>query len=87
MWNKRWWVKETTPHVLKARFNDLLKKARFSVLSYAEHHFKPHGFTALWLLGESHLAIHTFPEAGKSYIELSSCNKEMYDSFVEGVVK
>ena len=42
-------------------------------LIYIDYHFTPYGFTALYLLSESHLAIHTFPEENKSYIELSSC--------------
>jgi S-adenosylmethionine decarboxylase len=32
-------------------------------------------------LAESHLAIHTFPEEGKTYIELSSCNERMQKAF------
>jgi S-adenosylmethionine/arginine decarboxylase-like enzyme len=41
----------------------------------------------LYLLGESHFAIHTFPEHGKSYIELSSCNENMYIKCVEVLKK
>jgi len=48
-----------------------------------EHNFAPQGYTAIWLLSESHFAIHTFPEEHKTYIELSSCNREMYDRFLE----
>ncbi|MEL7222709.1 MAG: S-adenosylmethionine decarboxylase, partial [Bacteroidota bacterium] len=44
--------------------------------------FEPQGWTGIWLLAESHLAIHTFPEARKTYIELSSCNRQMYDDFL-----
>ena len=48
-----------------------------------EHAFEPIGWTGIWLLAESHLAIHTFPEENKTYIEISSCNKEMYDEFLK----
>ena len=48
----------------------------------SEHPFNPQGYTALWLLSESHFAVHTFPEFGKSYIELSSCNLEYYQKFL-----
>ena len=46
---------------------------------------EPEGYTALWLLGESHFAIHTFPEEQKTYIELSSCNLEYYEFFKANV--
>ena len=48
-----------------------------------DHHFSPQGYTALWLLTESHFAVHTFPEFGRSYIELSSCNLEFYQAFLK----
>lgn len=59
-----------------------LIRSGFTVLNYCEHKFSPHGFTALWLLGESHFAIHTFPEEETYYWELSSCVKEYYDNFI-----
>ena len=39
-------------------------------------------YTKLWLLGESHLALHTFPEENKDYVELSSCNVAYFDAFI-----
>ncbi len=36
----------------------------------------------LWLLAESHFAIHTFPEENKMYIEISSCVKKYFDNFL-----
>ena len=48
-----------------------------------EHSFQPQGYTAIWLLAESHFAIHTFPEENKTYIELSSCNRTMYHAFLK----
>lgn len=47
-----------------------------------EHHFEPQGYTAVWLLAESHCALHTFPEENKAYVELSSCNIDMYTDFI-----
>nr|DAO98746.1 MAG TPA: S-adenosylmethionine decarboxylase [Caudoviricetes sp.] len=37
----------------------------------------------MWLLTESHFAVHTFPEFGKTYIELSSCNPDFFTKFIE----
>lgn len=44
--------------------------------------FDPFGYTCLILLSESHLAIHTFPERGKAYIELTSCVHDPFYRFI-----
>ena len=82
IYNLSGWIKETNPNKLKNNYSDLLGLSGFEILNFQEHYFEPHGYTALWLLGESHLAIHTFPEEQKSYVELSSCNEDYYLYFV-----
>jgi len=83
IWNFSEWIAETNPQKIREHFDALLRKAGFNILRFTAHHFKPQGYTALWLLSESHFAVHTFPEYGKSYIELSSCNLEYYQRFLE----
>ena len=61
--------------------NNLIESG-FKVVKKVEHYFEVQGYTALWLLSESHFAVHTFPEEHKMYIEISSCVKEYYDRFV-----
>jgi S-adenosylmethionine decarboxylase len=73
MFNYQNWIEETNPFELRKKYDDQLRESGFGVLSFMEYSFEPQGYTALWLLSESHFAIHTFPEEGKSYIELSSC--------------
>lgn len=85
MWNCSGWVNETDPAELKKHYTVALSSAGFSVLDVAEHHFSPQGYTALFLLGESHLALHTFPEDGQTYFELSSCVSQPFYSFVRGL--
>lgn len=82
IWNFNEWITETDPGTLGKQFEPMLKDAGFHVLQVCVHHFQPYGFTALYLLCESHFAIHTFPEENKTYIELSSCNKQYFDRFV-----
>lgn len=77
------WIKENEPIKLKEYFDDLLSKCGFKIINFMEYHFEPQGYTALYLLSESHFAIHTFPEHGKSYIELSSCNEQYFLNFVK----
>lgn len=74
IFNDRFWVGETDTNKVKNKLDTLLSESNLNVLDFTEHYFTPQGYTALWLLSESHLAVHTFPEEQKSYIELSSCN-------------
>lgn len=83
MFNYQNWVEETDPFELRKKYDEQLKESGFGVLSFIEYNFEPHGYTALWLLSESHFAIHTFPEEEKSYIELSSCIEKQYLKFIE----
>lgn len=83
IWNSNGWVTETDKTTLVRVCDNALKQAGFSVLDTCEHDFIPQGFTKLWLLGESHFAIHTFPEHGKTYVELSSCNEDMFCKCVD----
>lgn len=74
------WVLETNPIKLKSTFEKLLIDSGFNIINFTEHFFPVKGYTCIWLLGESHLAIHTFPESKKSYIQISSCNEEKLNS-------
>ena len=83
MFNHSGWVSETDPFKLRTTYKELLEDSGFGILSFMEYSFEPQGYTAIWLLSESHFAIHTFPEEGKSYIELSSCIEKQYRKFME----
>lgn len=77
----RFWTSCIEPKELVVTYEQQLKKAGFTIVLFNEHYFPEQGYTCFWLLGESHLAIHTFPESNKSYIELSSCNLEKLEIF------
>ena len=80
--NFQGWLNNSDSQSLKENIEKMLLEAGFTVLSFVEHHFSPQGYTALWLLAESHCALHTFPEENRSYVELSSCNGDLYVNFV-----
>lgn len=82
IWNHSEWIQETNPTKIREKYDDLLRKSGFNILCFTDHHFSPQGYTALWLLTESHFAIHTFPEYNRTYIELSSCNLGFYQNFL-----
>jgi len=52
---------------------EILSNTKVNVLDEIFHEFEPQGFTALYLLSESHMSIHTWPEHGKIRIDLFSC--------------
>jgi len=81
IWNQSWWIDLVNPGVLEPMCQRRLLASGFGVMGFIEHHFEPQGWTGLWLLAESHLAVHTFPEENRTYIELSSCNENSYNQF------
>ncbi|WP_459211103.1 S-adenosylmethionine decarboxylase [Aquimarina rhabdastrellae] len=83
IYNHQEWVEEVVPDILKNKYEEKLKKAGFTIIKFDEYYFPEKGYTCFWLLAESHLAIHTFPEAQKSYIELSSCNEQKLKDFIK----
>jgi len=85
IYNYAIWINETNPKALKNKFTNILTDSGFNVLDVSEKHFKPYGYTALFLLSESHLAIHTFPEEKTTYIELSSCVKKPFNVFINNL--
>ena len=44
-----------------------------TLLGEVSHHFHPQGVTALALIAESHVAIHTWPECGYAAVDVFTC--------------
>ena len=53
------------------------KLANATVLNLISNKFEPQGVTAIALLGESHLSIHTWPEAHYSAVDIFTCGQNM----------
>ncbi len=45
------------------------------LLHEVSHHFHPQGVTALALIAESHVAIHTWPEYGYAAVDVFTCGQ------------
>lgn len=86
MFNLKKWINTTDSHFLKSKFKEILEKNGFKIVGFVDFHFEPYGYTCLFLLSESHLAIHTFPEENKTYIELSSCVRTQFQNFKQDFV-
>lgn len=54
-------------------FEEVLKIAKMTVLERRFHKFEPQGYTGFYLLSESHLSFHTWPEKGTCSIDIYSC--------------
>ena len=44
-----------------------------TLLNVSSHKFNPHGVTAVALLAESHISIHTWPENGMAVCDVFTC--------------
>ena len=62
---------------LRCTINNAAKKANARVLNLISHKFEPQGVTAIALLSESHLSIHTWPESHYAAIDIFTCGQNM----------
>ncbi len=62
---------------LRCQLNSAAKLAKASVLNIVSNKFEPLGVTAIALLAESHLSIHTWPESQYSAIDIFTCGRNM----------
>jgi S-adenosylmethionine decarboxylase len=49
------------------------KKCQSTLLALHSHKFEPQGVTAIVLLAESHISIHTWPEKGMAVCDVFTC--------------
>ena len=60
---------------LRCTLNKSAKLAKATVLNLISHKFEPQGVTAIALLAESHISIHTWPESNYSAIDIFTCGQ------------
>ncbi|MGC8849574.1 MAG: adenosylmethionine decarboxylase [Candidatus Bathyarchaeia archaeon] len=51
----------------------VISRSGFRVISSSFHQFEPYGVSAVYLLAESHLSVHTWPEYGYLALDIFSC--------------
>lgn len=54
----------------------LVKDTKSTPLIYNEHCFKPQGKSAFFILEESHISIHTYPEFGYVAVDIFCCGNK-----------
>ena len=62
---------------LRCTLNRAAKLANASVLNLISNKFEPQGVTAIALLAESHISIHTWPESNYSAVDIFTCGQNM----------
>ncbi len=86
IYHKSFWINtQQKTNGLNKLFEKFLRISGFNILNFAESYFEPQGYTAIWILAESHLAIHTFPENSSIYIDISSCSEIKMNEFVSNL--
>ncbi|MBO8230871.1 adenosylmethionine decarboxylase [Prochlorococcus marinus str. MU1404] len=62
---------------LRCTLTRAAKFARATVLNLMSNKFEPQGVTAIALLAESHISIHTWPESNYSAVDIFTCGQNM----------
>ena len=62
---------------LRCTLNRAAKLAKATVLNLISNKFEPQGVTAIALLAESHISIHTWPESNYSAVDIFTCGQNM----------
>ena len=65
---------------------DVAKKVKATILHSYKHEFIPQGVTAVVIISESHLSVHTWPEWNMAAFDFFTCNKNMDGEFVVGEI-
>jgi S-adenosylmethionine decarboxylase len=63
------------PQAIEASLREAARLARSTLLQHMAHRFHPQGVTALGLLAESHISIHTWPEMGYAAADVFTCGE------------
>jgi S-adenosylmethionine decarboxylase len=58
---------------VRQSLRDAATQAKATLLNEVLHQFEPQGITALALLSESHISIHTWPEVGYAALDVFTC--------------
>jgi S-adenosylmethionine decarboxylase proenzyme len=76
---------------LQNLMNTICAENNYSVLQTSHHQFEPDGFSILYLLSESHMSIHTFPEKNYIAFDLYTCrtypNNDTYNTIYNDLVR
>ena len=67
--------------------DDASKHANMTLINIMSHKFYPQGVTAIALLAESHMSIHTWPETGRAAVDVYTCGEDASPKLACDVIK
>jgi S-adenosylmethionine decarboxylase len=74
------------PEALRAVLEAAVRAAPFTLLQIVVQRFQPQGVTACAVVAESHLALHSWPEEGRLFLDVASCStRESTQRAVEAI--
>jgi len=62
------------PDALRAVLEGAVRAGPFTLLQLVVQRFQPQGVTACAVVAESHLALHSWPEEGRLFLDIASCS-------------
>ena len=77
-----------TAGAMSLLMENITRVGGLNVVGQLSHQFTPEGATIIYLLAESHLSIHTYPELHYCAIDLYCCNDTIgFDDILEEISK
>jgi S-adenosylmethionine decarboxylase len=68
--------------LIEATLRHCVDAAQATLLHIHLHHFQPNGVSGVAVLAESHISIHTWPDAGYAALDVFMCGKASPDACV-----
>jgi S-adenosylmethionine decarboxylase len=62
------------PDALRAALAAAIEAGGFTPFQIVVQPFEPQGVTACAVVGESHIALHSWPEEGRLFVDVASCS-------------
>jgi len=72
---------------IKKMLREIVKVCELTIIKTSTHKFEPYGITSFFLLSESHVSIHTWPEMGACAIDVYSCRYDYPVDKIEEIIK
>jgi S-adenosylmethionine decarboxylase len=72
---------------LKPLFDEIVKECDLHVVSETGFQFEPIGATYVYVLSESHMSIHTYPENNSAYMDIFCCNLTFNENKAFDIIK
>ena len=72
---------------MRQLLDDICARYEFTVLGKLEHAFLPQGLSIVYMLSESHISIHTFPEKKYLALDIYTCREYEDDAVYMDIYK